>query len=255
MSAVLAVLLTGALASARPAPDQPSAQPVMIGGFQAPSWQAPVAGDQVVCPERLFADGYQSGVPEQAGGVGRPIRYRSFGGYRLTIDKHTIMITDPAGMNTIEHWGDPHENLNGKHIKDWGGLPGWSQNRRSLVLGDGSKLTLSAAGWNGVVQVTWIYDRGHHVQIDNYSNRISYYGTDPDDTARRDADQHDGETARFDTDPGSLKAYYDNIYNETFNDDDEPVVVAIDTALGGTGGCANPRQINDYFDDPRLGHT
>jgi YD repeat-containing protein len=27
-----------------------------------------------------------------------------------------------AARNKVEHWGDPHENLNGKHIKDWGGI-------------------------------------------------------------------------------------------------------------------------------------
>ncbi|MCW1886214.1 hypothetical protein OKA04_15865 [Luteolibacter flavescens] len=26
-----------------------------------------------------------------------------------------------AAKNKVEHWGDPHENLNGKHIKDWEG--------------------------------------------------------------------------------------------------------------------------------------
>jgi hypothetical protein len=25
--------------------------------------------------------------------------------------------TDPAGKSTVQHWGDPHENLNGKHTK------------------------------------------------------------------------------------------------------------------------------------------
>ena len=26
-----------------------------------------------------------------------------------------------TGKNKVEHWGDPHENLNGKHLKDWKG--------------------------------------------------------------------------------------------------------------------------------------
>ncbi len=33
----------------------------------------------------------------------------------------SVTITDPAGKSTVQHWGDPHENLNGKHIKDWEG--------------------------------------------------------------------------------------------------------------------------------------
>ncbi|MCW1923067.1 hypothetical protein OKA05_10925 [Luteolibacter arcticus] len=31
-----------------------------------------------------------------------------------------------AGKNKVEHWGDPHENLNGKHIKDWEGRSSFS---------------------------------------------------------------------------------------------------------------------------------
>ncbi len=33
----------------------------------------------------------------------------------------SVTITDPAGKNSVQHWGDPHENLNGKHKKDWEG--------------------------------------------------------------------------------------------------------------------------------------
>jgi len=33
----------------------------------------------------------------------------------------SVRITDPAGKYTVQHSGDPHENLNGKHMKDWEG--------------------------------------------------------------------------------------------------------------------------------------
>ncbi len=228
-------------------------QPVEIGGYRAPQWIAPAMGS--TCVDSIFNDGYQSGVPAQIKGPGTHIRYRSFGGYWITVDRHTITVTDRYGRNTVQHWGDPHENLNGKHIKDWGGAPGWSENRRSLVLGDGAKLTMSSQGPHGVVRSTSIYDRGNNTQFDNSSNTITHHSTDPVDTAARDAAQFDGETARFTTDPETMQASYDNVYNETFDNDGNPVTVPVNRPLGTTGGCANPNQVNDLFDDPRLGHT
>ena len=228
-------------------------QPAEIGGYRAPQWIAPAMGS--TCVDRIFNDGYQSGLPVQAKGVGTPLEYRSFGSYTIKIDRYTITITDHHGRNTVQHWGDPHENLNGKHIKDWGGAAGWSENRRSLVLGDGTKVTMSSQGAHGVVTSTSIYDRGHNTQFNNTSNTITHHSTDPVDTAARDAAQFDGETARFSTDPETIRASYDNSYNETFDNDGNPVVVPVDRPLGTTGGCANPNQVNDLFDDPRLGHT
>ena len=70
------------------------------------------------CPG--FADGFESG------GL---VWYESSGGYCIGIMR-TITIVDPLRMNTVQHWGDPHENLNGKHIKDWGGAEGWDGRRR-----------------------------------------------------------------------------------------------------------------------------
>lgn len=238
-----------AAAATSPWPDQPTE----IGGYKAPSWRAPEIGS--TCVDRIFSDGNQSGMPVQVNGPGTPLDYRSFGGYTIKIDRHTLTVTDRYGRNTVQHWGDPHENLNGKHIKDWGGAPGWSENRRSLVLGDGSKLTLSSQGAHGVVTSTAIYDRGHNTQFDNTSNTVAHHSADPIDTAVRDAEQFDGETAAFSTDPDTVEASYDNRYNETFDDDGNPVVVPVNRPLGTTGGCANPNQVNDLFDDPRLGHT
>ncbi len=38
---------------------------------------------------------------------------------QLQID--TMKLEIEALKNKVEHWGDPHEYLNGKHIKDWEG--------------------------------------------------------------------------------------------------------------------------------------
>ena len=36
---------------------------------------------------------------------------------QLQID--TLKLEIEALKNKVEHWGDPHEYLNGKHLKDW----------------------------------------------------------------------------------------------------------------------------------------
>ncbi len=252
MAASLAIVGDARVHAADPAAHRPD-QPLEIGGYRAPQWLAPAAGS--TCVDRIFADGYQSGIPIQAHGPGTPLDYRSFGGYAIKIDRHTITITDPYGRNTVQHWGDPHENLNGKHIKDWGGAPGWSENRRSIVLGDGSKVTMTAAGPHGETLTTSIYDRDHNVQFVNASNVISHFSSDPVDTWTRDAAQFDGETALFAIDPTTMIATYDNTHNETFQANGQTTIVPILQPLGTTGGCANPNQVNDLFDDPRLGHT
>lgn len=201
------------------------------------------------CPKYVFRNGFEG--LSQPGGTGTPIVYATSGGYGVMVNLHTITITDPSGHNKVEHWGDPHENLNGKHIKDWGGAEGWDGSQRTIVLGDGTKITMRAVGPQGVVLTTSIYDGNRNVQIDNVANTISHHGIDPLDTEARDAEQHDGETARFETAASTAVAYYTNIYNE----DEDFTIVVFDQPLGESGGCANPSQTNDYFDDPRLGHT
>ncbi|RYD14889.1 MAG: hypothetical protein EOP90_11530 [Lysobacteraceae bacterium] len=195
------------------------------------------------CP--LYADGFDEN------GVGEPLEHVTHGGYVIRIDRHTITVVDTLALNAVEHWGDPHENLNGKHIKDWGGEPEWSGSRRSLVLGDGTKLTLEAEGAQGIVLHTSIYDGDENLQFDNCRNALEHHGIDAGDTALRDADQHDGETATFSTDIDSGVANYTNAYDENASFE----LVEFEVPLGRTGGYANPNQVTDYYDDPRLGHT
>lgn len=178
-------------------------------------------------------------------GVGEPIVFDTQGGYVIRIDRHTITVTDPLDRNTVEHWGDPHENLNGKHIKDW------EIDRRTLLLGDGTRITMHASGPQMVVDTMSIYDGHNNVQIDNAGNTITHASRSLADTRCREGEQHDGETARFVTDTVTGKARYDQVYTE-----DELFNITPSTQpLGDTGGYANPNQVNDYYDDPRLGHT
>src|SRR5690606_5057639 len=108
----------------------------------------------------------------------------------------------------------PHENLNGKHIKDWAGAAGWDGSRRTMLLGDGTKVTMTSTGPHGVIGQTSIYDDRINVQFLNATNRVVHHGTDPLDAQTRDDAQHDGETALFDTHPITGVSTYTNIYNE-----------------------------------------
>lgn len=207
---------------------------------------APPAAAAIVldptCPTML--DGFET-LPEGVLTQGDAITYLTSGGYTIRIDEHTITVTDPLDMNTVEHWGDPHENLNGKHIKDWEG------SRRTLLLGDGTKITMHASGAQDVVHSTAIYDQAQNVQIANVGNTVMHSGTSLADTLCRERAEYDGETARFATDAQTGIATYDQVYDEDAAFERTPNT----QPLGSTGGHANPNQINDYYDDPRLGHT
>ena len=209
---------------------------VFRNSFEYVLWQGdvPIAGHQL-----------------PPGTAGLPIRYVTKDGFTIRIDLHRMSVQDPLERNKVEHWGDPHENLNGKHIKDWAGMAGWDGTRRTILLDGGAKVTMEAIHAQGVMLLTSIYDGQHSLLIDNSTNTILYYGTDAADTATRDAAQYDGETARFTVDTSTGVALYDNIYNEDANFNK----VLFDVKLGETGGCANPYQVQDFFDDPRLPHT
>lgn len=213
-----------------------------------------VAAASSACP--IFRDGFEAAdaafqmLPAWLAAAGM-FEFVTPGGYTIKINMHTVTVTDAMGMNTVQHWGDPHENLNGKHLKDWGGEPGWDGARRSLLLGDGSKVTMESNGPQGLILRTSIYAGGANVQFDNVANETTHRGVDPFDTQQRERAQHDGETARFLTDAATGIATYDNVYNENA----QFTLVPATTPLGTTGGCDNPHQVNDLYDDPRLGHT
>ena len=192
-----------------------------------------------------------AGAADEPGSDPQPLDHWTSGGYNVKIDFHTMTVTDPAGKNTVQHWGDPHENLNGKHIKDWGGGPHWEGLHRTIVLGDGTKITMEAPGPQGVTTWTAIYDGNRHLQFDNCRSRVAWQGSEARETAQLERTQYDGETSTFTTDAQTGVGKYDNVYNE----DERFRRVETPQPLGTTGGLANPRQVNDLFDDPRLRHT
>jgi hypothetical protein len=176
----------------------------------------------------------------QQKGKGKPIAYTTRGGYKVSVNKHKVSVKDPNG-NEVKHWGDPHENLNGKHLKDWKGK------QRTMVLGDGTKITMSADGPKGVTKHTSIYDGGQNVQIQNAKNQIEHHSMNGMDTLMRELSQHDGETAAFTSNQQGDAMYY-NMYNEaadgTFTRD-----------FDWLGQASQGGPVHDMYDDPRLKNT
>lgn len=167
---------------------------------------------------------------------GKPITYTTAGGYTVHVDKHTITITDPNGKNEVKHWGDPHEKLNGKHIKDWEGK------QRTLILGDGTKITMSADGPKGVTLNTSIYDGNQNVQINNSKNEVWHHSLNPYDTMHREMTQYDGETSVFFTQNNGSA-----VYNTIYQQDDKFNITPGYKALGATGSYTNPSKVYNFY--------
>ena len=191
------------------------------------------------CPPSCCDRHCEQGGQLQQDGEGKPITYTTSGGYKVAVNGDTINITDPNGENTVKTWGDPHENVNGKHVKDW------KDKQRSIVLGDGTKITMSADNPKGVVDHTSIYDGNQNIQIQNKGNQITSHSYNPWDTLFQEMGQYDGETALFTT-AGDGSANYRNIYNE---DTDFNIVRAYE-AIATTGGRygSDPGHVHDHYE-------
>jgi hypothetical protein len=178
-----------------------------------------------------------------------PMVFTTSGCWTVTIDHTTITFTGPSGLNRVETWGDPHENLNGKHIKDW------LTRRRTILLPGGAIVTMRATGKQGVVDLVNVYDGPHAREIDNATHTVTSQTDDPLETAALEAAEHDGETARI-TELSDDRVSFDNEYTQEADEDGLPLdKVPTPARLGETGGTANPNNVNDFYDDPRLGHT
>ena len=195
---------------------------------------------------------------------GEPMEYitRS-GNWSIKVDTSTITVTRSTLCQTatIQHWGHPHENLNGKHVKDW------LDDRCSLLLDDGTKITMHADGPHGVVSKMSIYDGPNSFEINNDHNNVVEASTDLAVGQQRDEADADGETAYGsfvpNNTPGAIGYLdYRNIYTQN-EPGPAPQCVAdpvdpscVDVPLGTTGDFyLNPNQVNDLYDDTRLGHT
>ncbi len=167
----------------------------------------------------------------------------------ITVNLHTVTIRTPSQANKVEYWGDPHENLNGKHIKDW------VTTRRSLILGDGTLLTMHGEGPQGVMNQLTVYDGPHVRTIENATETITYSSDELADATAREAAEADGETAQV-VELEDQVTQYNNVYSQEEDEGGTPLEKVHETVqLGETGGLANPNNVRDYYDDERLGHT
>ena len=175
------------------------------------------------------------------------LTYTTHEGWVVTIDKTTFTVHTPDRQATYESWGDPHENLFGKHIKDW------EMNRRTILLPGGAQFTLHAEGPQGVIYMVSIYEGFEAHQIETDTNTVIRSCVIDMDAAQREAAEYDGETARLSiTASGSL--LFENVYKQQAADDGTPLEkVETPQPLGEAWPALH--RVDDYYDDPRLSYT
>lgn len=134
------------------------------------------------------------------------------------------------------------ENLNGKHVKDRVG------NNRTFIYPDGTKITMVSDGPYTAVTAISIYD-GDIVHHFNTACGVWEYSANDGAAAKLfEEQQPDGETSALEIlDDGLL---WCNIYTE-----DTPGDRVVDRVSLARIFFARPNEVQDYYDDPRFGHT
>ena len=172
--------------------------------------------------------------------IGEPMVYTTRDCWTVTVDKHTVTVTDPSKLGAYQAWGDPHENLNAKHVKDWLG------SRRSIAF-EGAMVTMVAEGPTAVMDSLTIYDGPRSYTIVNVGNMIIDQTLDEASTLARDEGEADGEAGCLanKADGGLL---FDNTYQQDEDADGHPLeMVPALVRIAETFGPANPTQVNDYY--------
>ena len=182
--------------------------------------------------------------------------YTGAGGTRVSIEHDQIRVSYQgyAGF-LVSYWGmnsaggqdilvANHQSLNGKHIKDRNGA------RISLIMPDGVKITMAADGPGATGTLRWISifdgDRAHLVNLT--CKTVIFSGNSAAAASALDDRDADGETSEVRiTTTGLL---WNNIYQEDTPGNKVENIVPL-----GELDKANPTQVRDYYDDPRLGHT
>lgn len=144
--------------------------------------------------------------------------YSTSGGGKIVMDANVVTFSHKDYRDfTIQFWGTvqinnqtylggPHENLNGKHVKDRTGT------RRTIIFPDGTKFTMSAESTRGQTNTATIYEGNecHHINL--ACNTLEYSSANSPFAKRLDDTEADGETGTFEfTATGLL---FLNIYNE-----------------------------------------
>lgn len=183
--------------------------------------------------------------------------YVTTGSWEIVVDGDTVTITNPTATDKVECWGEStelavqHENLNGKHIKDWKEESG---GRRTFLLPDGTTLTLRTCPAFGPAFLS-IYDGAHTRRVAMASNEVLFSSDDASVAATLEASEADGEAARLFTNENDGMSY-ENVHLQGVDAEGRalPKVPGVEL-LGETGGPENPNFIIDYYDDPRWDHT
>lgn len=182
-----------------------------------------------------------------------PFVYKTADGWTITIKLRDYIRVehDTYSQYNLELWGvletgelsGNHENLNGKHLKDR------LTNKRSIILPGGTKITMHVKGsFYSQLTMVSIYDGAAAHHINALCGVLEYSGSNIAISQQLDNQQADGETASFEISDNGL--LFVNIYNE-----DSPGNKITERVLLGELFKSNPTRVNDYFDDPRLGHT
>jgi hypothetical protein len=180
-----------------------------------------------------------------------PFLLTTLEGWHIRIATNALRITDPSSNYWYELFGQNHENFKGKHIKDMLG------SRRSVALTNDTLITVSidptrpptpqSPMGGGSVS---IYDgiESHRINFQpfalEWSGVIPRYG---------ESDEFDGETSRF-------VDIQDGLRWENYYDQGNPCTNGLPqkifyTVPLGQGYSTNQNRVDDFFDDPRLGHT
>lgn len=198
---------------------------------------APVAGLVV----------HKEGLYEYNSGKGTVIKLN----FSIEDGRHqsTVTITFKE-KSTYQLWGDYptaigaalHENLNGKHIKDRIG------NNRTVIIPDGTKITLVSAGPSDPITAFTIYNASNVYHVNVTCRRLEYSASNQQVAELLDEVQADGETSVFEETETHVLFY--NIYNE--EESGNKVLQRVEL---GSLPKSDSTHVNDLYDDPRLAHT
>ncbi len=149
-------------------------------------------------------------------------------------------------INNIERMDASHENLNGKHIKDR------LSTVRTLILPDSTKLTFYTAVdsfyYSPLLSLS-IYHKNECHRFNLKCNKLIYsMDTSLSVSNSIDSLEIDGEAGTIEFKADSI--LFVNIYNETI-----PNNKIFNRVPLGVTFKSNLANVNDLFDDTRLGHT
>ena len=204
------------------------------------------------CPSGLAAKGKLVKLDAQN------FEYRTSGGGTIRYSNDNTKVIELFHDNypnfRIEFWGNDaangisrlsgtHENLNGKHIKDRVGPI------RTFIFPDGAKVTFVAGNDTLPITSFTIYEGGECHRISAYCFIVESSTINDAALAQQmDNAEPDGETSTIEFIPTGM--HWLNIYTEA-----TPGNKVNKRELLGGLKTGEPNTVNDYYDDPRLGHT